>query len=200
MTCSESPPPSPPAVATLWICHALDNNVLRPQACTNTCWRDHLLANAGNKWSSRIHILSIGWHNFLYPRCRFQHSLRLHVICTSLSLGPSHFTHWAFCSCYLLFGFCPPPSTFVTVASWNLCMRLIQILCTQKGQCQNLHVTQLCEMWVRMLCLQVCISVYSREDSRGCWLQTTALYLTSMKLSLHLDETWNSLFSPLKKK
>lgn len=35
-----------PAVAPLSICHTSNNNVLSPQACSNTCWRDQLLANS----------------------------------------------------------------------------------------------------------------------------------------------------------
>lgn len=168
MTCSEIPLP---AVATLSICHALDNNVLSPQACSNTCWRDQLLANSCNNRSPRFKlVLSISWNYFLYSQCAFHQSLRLHIISTYLSLGPSHFTHWIRYFFLFLCSFVFLPGLFVTVASWNLCMRSIQILCRHKGQCQGLHVTQLCEMWVCMLCLQVCISVSNPEDSQGCWL------------------------------
>lgn len=69
MTCSE--PPSPPAVATPWICHALDNNVLRPQACSNTCWRDQLLANECNNQGPRIQVCPVCWLTLLplFPIC-----------------------------------------------------------------------------------------------------------------------------------
>ncbi len=44
----------PPAAATLSICHASDNNVLSPQACSNTCWCDQLLANSCNSRTPRF--------------------------------------------------------------------------------------------------------------------------------------------------
>lgn len=35
-----------PAVVPLSICHTTNNDVLSPQACSNTCWRDQLIANS----------------------------------------------------------------------------------------------------------------------------------------------------------
>lgn len=130
-------PPSPPAVATPWICHALDNNVLRPQACSNTCWRDQLLGNACNNRNSRIQVCPEYW-------------------LTLLPLFPGRFPPLAQTTPYLRISFSFyslsfPCSSVFTLASlwlWQAETWLIQISCTHthRGQWQSLHVTQLCEM------------------------------------------------------
>lgn len=137
---------------------------------------------------------------FLYSQLAFPHSLPVHIISTSLSLGSSRFTHWMkkffFLFFFLLFlsSFAFPPGLFMTVASWDSCIRPTQILSVHQGQCQDLNVTQLCEIGVCMLCLQVRISVCNHEDSQGLLAadspQTTANYCFVWR--------WNDLLTPVR--
>lgn len=45
---------SPSSCCPLSICHKPNNNVLSPQACNNTCWRDRQLANGFIKQGPRV--------------------------------------------------------------------------------------------------------------------------------------------------
>lgn len=96
----------PPAAASLSICHESNNNVLSPQACSNTCCRDQLLANPYNNQSPRVQLCPENWTEMtgqhrqrksrpnpsnltlpFIPIPLFLHSLRENIIVASLSLG-----------------------------------------------------------------------------------------------------------------
>lgn len=51
----------PPAAASLSICHESNNNVLSPQACSNTCCPHPLLANSYNNQSPRVRLCPENW-------------------------------------------------------------------------------------------------------------------------------------------
>jgi len=179
-TCIRGPSP---AAATPSICHATNNYVLSPQACSNTCWRDQLLANACNNRSPRVSTLSwevvtiTGQHQ--QPKFHPNPSnLTPSFIPTELSLIHSEYTLSAHLFFWLVsfyslnkfffLQFCLSPGPFVAAARWDLCMRSVQIL--HLGQCHGLNVTQLCEIWVCILCLQVTISVCNHEASQGLYI------------------------------
>lgn len=142
----------PPAAAPLSICHKLNNNVLSPQACNNTCWRDQELANAFNNQSPRVPFYpdnrpkSAGQHHqckshpnpsdltpsfflpFISPFAQGSFYLNISL---SLLFPPGSFRCWinrffAFFSTLLPFS-----GLFVVVASWDLSVRYeTNIACT----------------------------------------------------------------------
>lgn len=176
-----------------------DNNALSPQACSNTCWRDRLLPNACNNQSPRVWLCPENWPKLLvnissvnpaqippiwplplFPLCFSPFTQSTHYLHISLSWLLSFYSLNPFFWLFFSLQFCLSSSLFVAMASWDLCMGPIQIFCVRRGQCKGLNVTQLCEIWVCMLCLRVRISVCNHEGlllTANKPLQTTVFIL-----------------------
>lgn len=163
-----------------------DPDVLSPQACPDTCWRDQLLASTCNNQSPRVRrypenwpILLVNisginpdeippiWPLPLFPALFPPFIQSARYLCISFSWLVSFYSMNMFCFCFFPLQFCLSPGLFVAVASWDLCMRSTQILRVHQGQCQGLNVTQLFEIWAWTLCLQVRISVCNHVDLTG---------------------------------
>lgn len=199
-TCIRDPPP---AAATLSICHASNNNVLIPQACSNTCWRDQLLANACNKkfakfyWSTSAVLIqpkSLQSDPVLYSQQVFPHSFRLHI---SISFSPELVLFYSL-NMFFVFSlqFCLSPGLFVAVASWDLCIRSTEILLIHLGQ----------KKWMWPSCVKfeavfagtyLCLQSWGLTGTAGWWKHTNhcqpQLCIPPVRSR---SSTWTILFIP----
>lgn len=209
----------PPAAATLSICHASDNNVLSPQACSNTCWRDQLLANACNKRSPRVRLCPENWPKLMVNISSVNPAqippIWLHPLFPALFPPFTHYLHISFSwlvsfyslnkffFCFLLYSFAFP---LASLWQWQAetCVWGLHKYCAYTRD--NVRAW----MWPSCVKFESVCRVYRyvspsviMRSHRDYWLaiaqkplQTTALCSTSTRSSLHLDETRNSHLNP----
>lgn len=184
-------------------CYAINLPRVGQQCAQSTGMLQHMLPwptisqCMQNNWSPRGRL---SWAR-ISGQLRQRKSLRsIPLLYSQCAPPPIHSEHtlsrhlFFFC-CFFLDSFVFPLGLFVAVASWDLCVWGVhKYWAIHRGQCQDLNVIQLREIWVRVLCLLVRISVCNHGDR--CFT-TTASPGRDFKLHSLTPQRWTDLLTPV---